>query len=85
VSNLFSVSDADHDAITSYRFWDGTTDAASGHFEFNGTPVAQTPQSFEVAAAQLSSLTYKAGMVADELWVRANDGFAWSDWHVFHA
>jgi hypothetical protein len=49
-SSLFSVSDADGDAIISYHFWDSTADAASGHFEING--VAQgTNQAITVTSA----------------------------------
>ncbi len=83
VSSLFTVSDAENDPIVAYRFWDGTTDAASGHFELNGVVVQQTSSAFEITAAQLANLTYKAGTVADELWVRAFDGTSWSAWKTF--
>jgi hypothetical protein len=82
-SSLFQVSDADNDQIVKYRFWDGTTDPASGHFELNGVVQPQTGAAIEITAAQLSSLTYKPGTVADDLWFRAFDGQAWSDWHSF--
>ena len=77
-SSLFQVSDADNDRIIAYRFWDGTTNSSSGHFELNGSPVAQTPQSFELTAAQLPGLTYEPGSVSDQLWFRAFDGQTWS-------
>jgi hypothetical protein len=35
-SSLFSVSDADNDAIVRYQFWDSTMDPASGHWVVNG-------------------------------------------------
>ena len=79
-SSLFQVSDADNDQIVKYRFWDGTTDPASGHFELNGVVQAQSPSAFELTAAQLAELTYKPGTVADDLWFRAFDGQTWSDW-----
>jgi hypothetical protein len=82
-SSLFQVSDADNDQIVKYRFWDGTTDPASGHFELNGSPVAQTPQSFELTAAQLAGLTYEPGSISDQLWFRAFDGQTWSPWTNF--
>ena len=82
-SSLFQVSDADNDRIIAYRFWDGTTDSSSGHFELNGSPVAQTPQSFELTAAQLPGLIYEPGSVSDQLWFRAFDGQTWSDWQSF--
>jgi serralysin len=82
-SSLFSVNDADADPIQSYRFWDGTADPNSGHFELNGVPVAQSLSSFEISAAQLANLTYIPGSVADELWVRASDGQSFGAWTVF--
>jgi hypothetical protein len=82
-SSLFSVSDADGDAITSYHFWDSTAGATSGHFEING--VAQgTNQAIDVSAAQLSQTTFQTGTTADDLWVQAFDGTAWSAWQEFH-
>ena len=79
----FQVSDADNDQIVKYRFWDGTTDPASGHFELNGVVQAQSPSAFEVPATQIGGVTYTAGAVPDDLWVRAFDGHTWSDWHNF--
>jgi len=82
-TSLFSVSDADGDAITKYQFWDSTSDALSGHFVVGG--VAQgTSRNIDVTAAQLSSTTFQSGSVSDDLWVRAFDGAAWSDWKAIH-
>ncbi|MBC9976676.1 hypothetical protein, partial [Bradyrhizobium campsiandrae] len=82
-SSLFSVSDADGDSMTAYRFWDSTTDASSGHFVVNG--VAQgTNQNIDVTAAQLASTTFQSGAISDDLWVQAFDGSAWSTWKEFH-
>ncbi|CAN7322707.1 matrixin family metalloprotease [Bradyrhizobium sp. LjRoot220] len=82
-SSLFSVSDADGDAITKYQFWDSTADALSGHFVVGG--VAQgTGQNIDVTAAQLSSTTFQSGSGSDTLWVRAHDGILWSAWKEFH-
>ena len=82
-SSLFSVSDADGDVITTYRFWDSTADGTSGHFMVNG--VAQgTNQTIEVSAAQLAQTTFRTGTSADDLWVQVSDGTAWSDWKEFH-
>ena len=44
-----------------------------------GTNVA-----IDVTAAQLASTTFQSGSGSDDLWVRANDGFVWSDWKEFH-
>jgi hypothetical protein len=79
-SSLFQVSDADNDQMVKYRFWDGTPDPASGHFELNGIVQPLSPSSFEITDAQLAALTYTTGSVQDDLWVRANDGQTWSDW-----
>ena len=82
-SSLFSVSDADGDAMTRYTFWDSTADATSGHFVVNG--VAQgTKQTIMVSAAQLAQTTFQTGTTADDLWVQAYDGAAWSGWKEFH-
>jgi hypothetical protein len=76
-SSLFTASDPDGDTISKYAFWD--TGAGGGHFMLNG--VAQgTSQEINVAAAQLSQLSYQSGSGADTLWVRANDGTQWSPW-----
>jgi probable HAF family extracellular repeat protein len=76
-SSLFTASDADGDMITTYAFWD--TGTGGGHFMLNGVAKG-TNQEIDVAAAQLSQLTYQSGSGADTLWVRANDGYQWSAW-----
>jgi autotransporter-associated beta strand protein len=77
LSNLFSVSDADGDAITGYQLWDSTRDPLSGHFEING--VAQAAGTIiNVSAAQLAQTSFVAGSVGDSLQIRAFDGYAWS-------
>ena len=40
LSSLFSVTDADGDAMTQYQLWDATRDPASGHFVVNGVAQA---------------------------------------------
>jgi serralysin len=82
-SSLFTVFDANHDAITRYEFYDNTGAANSGHFKING--VAQTDGTIiDIAANQLARTTFTAGAGADALSVRAFDGKAWSDWTFFH-
>lgn len=82
-SSLFTVSDADSDAITNYQFWDSTADPASGHFVVGG--VAQpTGQNIDVSAAQLANTSFQSGSGSDDLWVRAFDGMTWSNWKEFH-
>ena len=82
-SSLFSVTDADGDAITKYQLWDSTADPASGHFLVGGVAQA-TKVAIDVSAAQLSSTTFQTGTVSDDLWARAYDGTAWGDWKEFH-
>src|SRR5205814_2247762 len=80
---LFSVSDSDNDPITAYQLWDATTDAASGHWVVGG--IAQDASTvIDVTAAQLASTRFQSGSGSDDLWVRASDGFLWSDWKEFH-
>ena len=76
-TSLFSVSDADGDAIASYAFWD--TGAGGGYFVLGGV-VQPANQEIDVTAAQLSLLAYESGSGADTLWVKANDGIAWGNW-----
>ena len=83
VSSLFSVSDADNDTITAFRFWDSTTDATSGHFVVNGATQG-TNQNIDVSANQLASTTFQSGAVSDDLWAQAFDGTTWSNWKEFH-
>jgi|GEM_PF-1452420 len=77
LSNLFSVTDADGDAITQYQLWDATRDAVSGHFVVNG--VAQPASSvITISAANLTNTSFVAGSESDNLQIRAFDGTAWS-------
>jgi hypothetical protein len=82
-SSLFSVSDADHDTMTKYQFWDDTADAGSGYFIVNG--VAQTALHFvDVSATQLSQTSFQSVSGSDDIYVRTFDGLLWSDWTEFH-
>ena len=83
VSSLFTVTDPDGDTISAYRFWDSTTDAASGHFSIGG--VAQAAgQTINVMGSQLSSTTFQTGTLSDQLWVQVSDGTDWTAWQSFH-
>ncbi|HZR76019.1 NF038122 family metalloprotease [Bradyrhizobium sp.] len=83
-SSLFTASDPNStlnapngNAITEYQFWDRTSDSASGHFYFNGVQIADHTL-LDVTAAQLSQVTFVAGIDQTALEVRAYDGFSWS-------
>jgi serralysin len=78
VSSLFTASDPDGDAITTYAF----KDTGNGHFVLNGVAQANN-QEIDVTAAQLSLLTYQNAIGTDSLQVRANDGTLWSAWQSF--
>jgi len=81
VASLFTVSDADHDTITAYQFWDSIP--ANGHWVVGG--LAQPAgQAIDVTPAQLASATYQSGSGSDHLWVRANDGTEWGAWQDFY-
>ncbi|SEC02388.1 hypothetical protein [Bradyrhizobium erythrophlei] len=83
-SSLFSVTDAEHDAITQYAFWDT---GGNGHFVVNGVAQA-TNAEIDVSAANLSQVSYvfgPGGSTPDTLWVKANDGSMWSAWKSFTA
>jgi hypothetical protein len=80
-ANLFSVSDADGDAITRYKFYDGT--AGNGRFVLNGA--AQTElANIEIAAADLTNFGFETSPAGPStLWVQAYDGSAWGAWKSF--
>src|ERR1043166_5149863 len=80
-STLFSVSDADGDAITRYEFWDSGASPTSGHFALANTPQPYN-QTISVTAANLGQLTYVGGNGAgsETLWVRADDGTGFGAW-----
>ncbi|WP_375787265.1 hypothetical protein ACE10Z_06865 [Bradyrhizobium sp. Pha-3] len=83
-SSLFSVSDAENDAITQYAFWDT---GGNGHFVVNGAIQAANTE-IDVSAANLSQVSYvfgPGGSPSDTLYVRANDGSEWSNWKAFTA
>jgi hypothetical protein len=80
-TSLFTVSDPDGDSITAYQFYDVTANASSGGFRVNGA-AQPALQVIDVTAANLPTVTFGLGSVADTVYVRANDGFAWSDWRI---
>jgi len=75
---LISVTDADGDTPTVYRFWDT---AGGGYFTLNGVTQASS-QNIDVSAANLASLAYVGGARAgsETLWAQAYDGGLWSAW-----
>jgi len=83
LSTLFTVSDADGDAMTKYEVRYDDFPHSTGYVAINGVaqPVSQTIQ---ITAAQLAQTSYVTGISAgDGLRVRAFDGTAWSNWALF--
>jgi Ca2+-binding RTX toxin-like protein len=81
-ATLFSVSDADGDAIAEVQFFDST--AGNGFFTVNGVEQAVNAN-IVVAAADLADTQFMGGDEAgsDQVWVRASDGQsygAWTSW-----
>ncbi|MFX9754897.1 hypothetical protein ABTP20_19210, partial [Acinetobacter baumannii] len=56
-TSLFTATDADHDAITTYAFWDT---GGNGHWTVNGVAQAANTE-IDVSAANLSQLSYVFG------------------------
>ena len=77
-SSLFTASDPDGDAITTYAF----KDTGNGHFVLNGIAQANN-QEIDVTAAQLAQLTYQNAVGTDSLQIRDSDGTLWSSWQRF--
>ncbi|HBY26292.1 MAG TPA: hypothetical protein DEH75_07065, partial [Bradyrhizobium sp.] len=67
------------DSVTEYSFWDSN---GNGHWTVGGT-VQGTKTEIDISASQLAQTSYQAGPGADTLWVRAFDGYLWSDWKSF--
>ena len=75
-TSLFTATDADHDAITTYAFWDT---GGNGHWVVNGVAQAANTE-IDVSAANLSQVSYvfgPSGAPSDTLYIRANDGYLW--------
>jgi Ca2+-binding RTX toxin-like protein len=85
VAGLLTYADADNDAATLYKFWDGGAAATSGYFSTTGNSREAAGVDIIVSAANLSGVQLHAGSVsgAETLWVQVFDGKAWSDWKSF--
>ncbi len=77
LSSMFTVSDHEADPIVKYQIWDSIDDPNSGYFTINGNVVAAKTV-VEITAAQLPQTNFVAGLVADNLQIRAFDGHNWS-------
>jgi hypothetical protein len=83
----FTYADADANPAVTFRLWDGGDGAGSGYFSVPGNSHAPAKQNIDVAAADLSAVTYTGASSAgsEVLWVQVYDGAAWSPWVSFNA
>src|SRR5205085_11643761 len=77
-STLFTATDPNGDAITTYALKDLT---GNGHFVVNGV-VQATNVEIDLTAAQLAQTTYQSGSGSDQISIRASDGTLWSAWQT---
>ncbi|HWU55782.1 MAG TPA: hypothetical protein VN175_09790, partial [Rhizomicrobium sp.] len=77
LSSLFTVSDADGDAITRYQAFLSTNNADSGYFVINGVKQPVGPN-INITAAQLPQTSFVTGSVSNTLYISAYDGAGWS-------
>src|SRR6185369_11624156 len=81
-SSLFTASDPNAGGgLVTYAFWDSN---GNGHFVVNSAAKGAGVE-IDVSAAQLAQTSYVAGGATDQLYVRVNNGFAWSGWQPFTA
>ena len=76
---LFTVSDAENDAVSRYQVVDYTSAATSGKITAKGAVLAAN-QVVDLTAAELSQATFTAGTTSDSIAVRAFDGVRWGTW-----
>jgi hypothetical protein len=82
-SELVVVADNGGAAISAYEFMDMDAGSSGGSLMLAGVEQSAY-NSVRVLASQLSTLTYRMSASAgeDTLYVRANNGMAWSEWAV---
>jgi archaeosine-15-forming tRNA-guanine transglycosylase len=77
-SSLFTATDPDGDAITTYALMDPTR---YGYFVVNGV-IQPSNTEINLTAAQLAQTTYVSGSGSEQLSVRVSDGTLWSTWQT---
>jgi hypothetical protein len=77
--------DANSHAATMFEFYDGGVGANSGYFYSSQNEHHAAGTTFSISAAQLSSVWLRGGAVpgTETMFVRAFDGFEWSQWDQF--
>jgi hypothetical protein len=86
VSTWVGVTDADGDAVTQYRLWDGGTASSSGYFWTPDNPHHAANTAITVNAADLGNVWFRGGQAggSETLWVQAFDGSDWGTWQSFN-
>ena len=80
-ADLFVVFDADGDAITQYRLFDGTS--GNGYFTINGN-AQPSERNITLDAASLAATRFVTSTDGNDIvWVQAFDGLEWSEWRSF--
>ena len=84
-SSWISYSDADANPATQYQFWDSGTGATSGYFYTSSNSHWDANTVITVDAADLANTWVRGGSAtgAETMWVRAFDGYDWSNWDTF--
>jgi hypothetical protein len=78
--SLFTAGDPDGDAIARYQFRDLSANIGTGFFLVNGVPKAPN-RVLDVPMNELYTVTYQAGLGADNLSIRAQDvNGNWGAW-----
>ena len=79
ISELFTVVDANGDAITQYQLWDNGSASSSGYFAINGVKQSALTT---LTVTDISTVSYVGGTASgsETIWLRATDGTAYSDW-----
>jgi hypothetical protein len=76
-TDLFTASDPDGDAITTYRFYAPATN--EGQIFFHS--LNQTGNVFDVASGDFpNTVYYSPGFATDQVYIKAYDGVKWSAW-----
>ncbi|MDG2467750.1 MAG: M10 family metallopeptidase [Pirellulaceae bacterium] len=78
-SRLFDYEDLDNNPLAAVRFYDGNGNGLTGYFTYRGVK-QNAGQWFEVSAADLNRVHYKAGLVvaSEVVQIQVYDGKFWS-------
>ena len=85
LSDWLSYSDPDGNAPIRYQFFDAGTGGTSGYFWTSANAHHDANSTIQVEAADLASVWVRGGTGGglETMWVRAFDGYHWSEWDAF--